>query len=130
PEALSREPDARLFRALLTPEECSYLIEAASDRFEPSMVFNSARQLVRDTIRTSDGTAFDWHLEDPAIHAINRRMAAVSKTAYEQGEALQVLRYSPSQEYKPHFDFVQGAENRRLWTALIYLNDGYEGGET
>ena len=29
-----------------------------------------------------------------------------------------------------HFDFVKGADNRRLMTALIYLNDDYEGGET
>ena len=130
PEILSQEPDARLFKGLLTPEECSYLIEAASDRFEPSMVFDSARKLVRDSIRTSDGTAFYWHLEDAAVHAINRRVAAVSNTDYEQGEALQVLRYAPGQEYRPHFDYVQGADNRRLWTALIYLNNDYEGGAT
>lgn len=130
PEMLSNEPDVRLFRAMLTPQECSYLIEAASDRFEPSMVFDSARKLVRDSIRTSDGTAFYWHLEDAAVHAMNRRVAAASHTDYEQGEALQVLRYAPGQEYRPHFDYVQGAENRRLWTGLIYLNNDYEGGAT
>ena len=45
-------------------------------------------------------------------------------------EALQVLRYSPGQEYRPHFDWIDSAPNQRLWTALVYLNGDYEGGET
>jgi prolyl 4-hydroxylase len=130
PRLLADEPYARLFERLLTPAECAYLIRAAEGRFEPSMVYTKARELVRDTIRTSDGAAFHWLIEDPAVHAINRRIAAITGTGYEQGEALQVLRYVPGQEYRPHFDYVEGAENRRLWTALIYLSDDYEGGET
>jgi prolyl 4-hydroxylase len=27
-------------------------------------------------------------------------------------------------------DTIDGAPNQRFWTALIYLNDGYKGGET
>lgn len=130
PQLISEEPDARMFKALLTPAECAYLISAAEGRFEPSMVYNRERQLVRDTIRTSDGAAFHWLIEDPVVHAINRRVAAASGTTYEQGEPLQVLRYEPGQEYRPHFDYVKGADNRRLWTALIYLNGDYEGGST
>ena len=41
-----------------------------------------------------------------------------------------MLRYSPGQEYRPHFDYLEGVENPRPWTALIYLNDDYEGGAT
>ncbi|WP_308515595.1 2OG-Fe(II) oxygenase [Sphingomonas flavescens] len=122
-------PDARLFEKLLTPQECQYLV-AAAGQFEPSMVYDAVGQLVQDTIRTSDGASFSWDSEDPAIHALNRRVAAASGTRYDQGEALQVLRYSPGQEYRPHFDWVDGAPNQRIWTALIYLNDDYEGGAT
>ena len=130
PEKLSDQPHAVLFKALLGRAECDYLINVTKERFEPSMVYNEQRQLVRDTIRTSDGAAFHWLLEDPAVHAINRRIAFASGTPYEQGEPLQVLRYSPGQEYRPHFDFVDRAPVQRLWTALIYLNDDYDGGET
>jgi prolyl 4-hydroxylase len=130
PRLLSQEPYARLFERLLSPQECAYLISAAEGRFEPSMVYNRARELVRDTIRTSEGAAFHWLIEDPAIHALNRRVAAATRTTYSQGEALQALRYSPGQEYRPHFDYVEGVENRRIWTALIYLNEDYEGGAT
>lgn len=127
---LSEDPLVFHFAGLLTREECRYLMEATGDRFEPSMVYDSNRQLVRDQIRTSDGSTIHWLIEDPAVVALNRRIAAISGSTYEGGEALALLRYSPGQEYRPHFDFVKGAENRRLMTALIYLNEDYEGGET
>ena len=127
---LSDDPLVFHFAELLTREECRYLMEATGDRFEPSMVYDSNRQLVRDQIRTSDGSTIHWLIEDPAVVALNRRIAAISGSTYEGGEALALLRYSPGQEYRPHFDFVKGAENRRLMTALIYLNEDYEGGET
>jgi prolyl 4-hydroxylase len=131
PRLISKEPDARLFAGAFTPQECAYLIEGVRDMFEPSMVYNAARELVRDTIRTSDGATYHWLIEDPAVHSINRRVAALSGTSFEQGEALQVLRYVPGQEYRPHFDYVGGDEvSRRVWTALIYLNDDYDGGAT
>lgn len=128
-KAIADRPQACLFERLLTEDECAYLI-AAAGAFEPSMVYDPAGQLVRDTIRTSDGTTFHWDIEDPVIHAINRRIASASQTRYDEGEALQVLRYTPGQEYRPHFDWVNNAQNQRLWTALIYLNDEYEGGAT
>ena len=129
-ERLSDRPDLRMFRRLVTADECKYLIQTAEPLFKPSMVYNDAGEEIRDTIRTSDGAGFYWLAEDPAIHAINRRIARATGTDYDQGEPLQVLRYSPGQEYRPHFDFLQGDENPRPLTALIYLNDHYEGGAT
>lgn len=127
---ISEEPRASMFESLLTPAECAYLISVAHPGFEPSMVYDDQRRLVRDTIRTSDGSALHWLIEDPAIHALNRRIAAATRTRYEDGEPLQVLRYSAAQQYHPHFDWVDGASNQRIWTALIYLNADYDGGET
>ena len=129
-ERLSEHPDLRIFRQLLTPDECAYLIRTAEPLFRPSMVYNNAGVEVRDTIRTSDGAGFFWLAEDPAIHAVNRRIAKATGSTYEQGEPLQVLRYSPGQEYRPHFDYLEANENPRPWTALIYLNEDYEGGAT
>ena len=129
PKLLSERPYARLLPKLLSEAECRYLISVAQPNFQPSMVYDDAATLIRDPIRTSDGSAIHWAIEDPAVHAINRRVAAATGTPYENGETLQSLRYSPGQQYHPHFDFVAG-DNRRLWTALIYLNEDYEGGET
>jgi prolyl 4-hydroxylase len=130
PQVLAEQPYARLFKRLLTESECAYLIDAGEGLFKPSMVHDKSGELVRDTIRTSEGAAVDWLAEDPAIHAVLRRLAAVTGTAYDRGEALQVLRYSPRQEYRPHFDYLEASDNPRPWTALVYLNSGYEGGAT
>jgi len=127
---LSEDPHVLHFTGLFSTAECKHLMEATGNAFEPSMVFDASRRLVRDQIRTSDGATIHWLIEDPAVVALNRRVAAISHSAYENGEALALLRYSPGQEYRPHFDFVSGAANRRLQTALIYLNDNYEGGQT
>jgi prolyl 4-hydroxylase len=128
-EVLSERPHVRLVRGFVSPAECQHIIAVAEPHYQPSMVFDADHQWVEDPIRTSDGSTIHWLMEDPAVHAINRRVAAVTGTAYECGETLQALRYAPGQQYRPHFDFVPG-DNQRIWTALLYLNDDYQGGET
>ena len=81
-------------------------------------------------MRISDGVGFTLPLENPAVHALNRRIAAASGTDVAQGEPLQVLRYRPGGEYKPHFDAIPGFANQRILTMIVWLNEDYEGGET
>ena len=126
----STAPQVTLFPRLFTAAECDYLRAAAEAHYQPSTVYNAQRQLVRDPMRGSDGAALHWLIEDPVVHALNRRLAVASGSAAEHGEALQILRYRPGQQYKPHFDFVRAAENQRRLTALVYLNHDYDGGET
>jgi prolyl 4-hydroxylase len=130
-ELLSESPYVMLFSGAFTPSECKYVAEAAEPLFKPSVVVDerTGRQ-IKNPIRTSDGAGFTWALENPAIHAINRRLAALSGTDVDQGEPLQVLRYKAGQEYKPHHDAIAGFDNQRAVTMLIYLNDNYKGGET
>ena len=84
----------------------------------------------RDPVRNSDGMGFTWPLENPAVHALNRRIAAASDTGPEQGEPLQVLRYRPGEQYRTHYDAIPGFANQREWTMIIWLNADYRGGET
>ena len=130
-EQLSESPRVSCVRGLLSRAECEYLIAEAQRWLAPSVVVDpqTGRQY-RNPIRTSDGMAFPFTEENPAIHALNRRIAAVTNTGVAQGEPLQVLRYRPGQEYKPHSDALTGDDNQRLITVLLYLNRGYEGGET
>jgi prolyl 4-hydroxylase len=133
PERLSDRPEVIAFRAFLSPDECRYLIDAAAPAFQPAAVGHVAGGMgghVVPRIRTCDVAAFPWVAENPVIHAINRRIAAASGTAADWGEPLQILRYRPGQEFKPHRDCTEDIENQRVWTMLIYLNDGYTGGET
>ena len=127
-EQMSDRPNIRLFRDAFTRDECDFLILLAEPTYERSLVIMNGRD-VPDPIRTSDGSTIHWLIEDPATHAINRRIAALSGTAVEQGEPLHILRYRPGQQYHPHHDWLP-PPNRRVMTALVYLNEDYDGGET
>lgn len=130
-QALSSAPPVVRVSGFLSPDECAYLIEAATPLFEPAKTYNEQTgQDFLNAVRTSDTAAFPWVGENPAIHAINRRIAAISGTATAQGEALQVLRYREGQQYKRHIDAIPGLDNQRIMTVLIYLNDDFDGGET
>jgi prolyl 4-hydroxylase len=130
-EALCEAPAITFFPGLFSAAECAWLGGAAEPMLEPAVVIDpgSGRQRP-DPVRVCDSVGFTWPLENPAIHALNRRLAAASATAVERGEPLQVLRYRPGGEYKPHFDAIPGFANQRAMTLLVWLNSDYEGGET
>jgi prolyl 4-hydroxylase len=119
------------FDGLFTPAECGYLVEAAAPMLAPAVVVDprTGRQRL-DPLRSSDSVGFTPPLENPAVHALNRRIAAASGTAPDQGEPLQILRYRPGGEYRTHFDAIPGFTNQRVMTMLVWLNQDYEGGET
>jgi prolyl 4-hydroxylase len=130
-EVVSVAPHLTLFKGLFTGEECRYLIEAGAPMLEPSVVADPKTGAQRpDPVRVCDSAGFTLPMENPAVHALNQRVAAASGTAWDQGEPLQVLRYRPGGEYKPHFDALPGLANQRILTMIVWLNEDYEGGET
>ncbi len=130
-DILSASPHVEVFPNLFTPAECRFLVKAAEPLMQPALtVHPQTGQQLRNPVRTSDAAAFPLALESPAIHALNRRLAAVSKMPVSHGEPLQVLRYQPGQEYRAHSDALPGVDNQRIVTVLVYLNDSYSGGET
>ena len=128
---LSADPEVWAFDGFFSPSECRYLIECARPRLQPSTVVDPQRgQLLPNPVRTSHGMAFPWVSEDLVIQALNRRIAWASGTQAAAGEPLQVLRYEPGQQYRPHFDAYDDTNNQRVFTMLVYLNEDYEGGQT
>ncbi|HEX8644314.1 MAG TPA: 2OG-Fe(II) oxygenase [Allosphingosinicella sp.] len=130
-EILREDPSIRLVRALFTAEECAYLMALAAPALRPSVIVDPDSGLPKpDPVRTSDGMNFGPAQEDLVVNALNRRIAAATGTEYACGEPLHILRYVPGQEYKPHLDALPGVDNQRICTALVYLNGGYDGGDT
>jgi prolyl 4-hydroxylase len=130
-ETVCEAPEIYAFRGLFSPAECAYLVGLATPLLAPAQIVDVATgQGVLDPIRISDACGFTPELETPVVHALNRRLAAASGTSVEQGETLQILRYRPGGEYKPHFDSIPGEANQRVWTMIVWLTDAYEGGET
>ena len=128
---LSQSPYVEVFERAFSARECEFLIRAADPLMQPAVIVDpqTGRQ-TRNNVRTSDAAGFPLVLENPAIHAINRRIAALSGIPVSHGEPLQVLRYRPGQEYRAHSDALPATKNQRVATVLVYLNGGYGGGET
>jgi len=130
-ERLSDSPNVVRFSALLTPAECQHIAEIAHGSLEPAVVVDpQTGEMITHPVRTSRGTMIGPTKESLVVRAINQRIAAASGTSTLQGEPLAVLHYAAGQEYRPHFDGIDGAANQRIKTALVYLNQGYLGGET
>lgn len=129
-EPLSDAPNVVRYPALLSPEECARIATVAGPMLEPSAIVDADGQVRPHPVRTAMAAVIGPANEDLAIRAINHRLAAITGTATEQGEPLSVMRYDISQQYRMHVDALPGAGNQRIKTAIIYLNHGYEGGET
>lgn len=135
-EQLSASPDVAIRRGAVAPELCEYVIAHAGSRLGPSLVYDpTAARMVRDPLRTSATASLSPIDLDLALVALNRLMAAAAALPEENGEFLSVLHYAPGQEYRPHHDCIPPGEDlersgQRSKTALLYLNDDYDGGET
>lgn len=132
PEILSDDPRITIHRGLFSAAECRYLTLLGTPWLERAMVIDEATGTgVIDSIRDADTSSFPPLAEDLVVQQINACIAAASGTDKKWGEPLTILRYRPDQQYRPHHD-AHGAtpDALRHWTALIWLNDDYEGGET
>ena len=128
----SADPHIELIVGLFSPAECRYLQLLAQPWLEPAMIYAATGEGMRDPHRDSDNMVIAPMTEDLVVQAINRTIAAASDTQVGWGEPLHILRYAPGQQYRPHHDAhaYPQVEKRRVATALLYLNDAYEGGET
>ncbi|OAN66437.1 hypothetical protein A7X12_12270 [Sphingomonas sp. TDK1] len=130
-EILNDSP--RIFRLskLLTPAECEHLALSAANLLQPALVFDpQTNRMVHHPVRTSDNAVVGPTRESLVVQAILRRVAAATGTDIGQGEQVSLLRYSPGQQYRPHLDAITGSTNQRIKTVLLYLNEGFGGGET
>lgn len=130
-EPLSKAPFVTHYHALLSPDECAHVATVAGPMLEPSTVIDSSTGQIRHhPVRTAMAAVIGPAKEDLVIRAINHRLATITGTAVEQGEPLSVMRYDIAQQYRMHIDALPGTDNQRIKTAIIYLNHGYDGGET
>ncbi|MFJ7364405.1 2OG-Fe(II) oxygenase [Peribacillus frigoritolerans] len=124
------EPLIVVLENVLSDEECDGLIELSKDKMNRSKI--GATHEVND-IRTSSSMFFQENEYD-IITKIEKRISTIMNIPVEHGEGIQILKYTPGQEYKAHFDFFKSssiaAKNNRISTIILYLNDVEHGGET
>lgn len=135
-----RRPRLLLFAGFLGDDECDALVALSRPRLARSQTVD---QLSGDgevnAARTSDGMFFERG-EAPLVRRIEQRIAALLRWPVERGEGLQVLRYAPGAQYRPHFDYFDPAQpgtaavlkhgGQRVGTLLIYLQAPRRGGAT
>jgi len=125
---------------LLSDEECEGLIAAARVRLARSLtVETKTGGEALNVDRTSDGMFFERG-ETEIVKRLEERIAALLNWPVEFGEGLQILRYSPGAQYRPHYDYFDPVEpgtptilrrgGQRVATILMYLAEPAKGGGT
>lgn len=126
------EPLIVVLDNVLSDQECNKLIEFSKDNLKRSKISSSGEGEGND-IRTSSSMFFQGN-ENDILEKLEKRISAIMCIPIEHAEGIQILKYTPGQEYKAHFDFFnsasKAAKNNRISTLVIYLNDVEEGGET
>ncbi len=129
-----------VFGGLLSDAECDELIELSRPRLTRSeTVDNATGGSEVNAARTSQGMFFQRG-ENPLCQRIEARIAALVNWPVENGEGIQILRYAPGAEYKPHHDYFDPAQpgsatilkrgGQRVGTVVMYLNAPAKGGGT
>lgn len=133
-------PPLVLFSNLLAAGECQALIAAARPRLARSLtVETQGGGEAVNADRTSEGMFFARG-ETALVARLEQRIAALLQWPVDRGEGLQVLRYGPGAEYRPHYDYFDPAEpgttallrrgGQRVATLIMYLNTPEAGGAT
>lgn len=129
---ISSDPQIEIVQGLFSKEECRYLQVLATPWLKPAKVYSEGGGTRLENMRDAHNMGFSPVTEDLVVQEINRCIADVSGFPYAWGEPLQVVRYLPGQQFRPHHDAhgSGGGATKRVASALLYLNDAYEGGET
>ena len=121
------------FKNYLTKEQCQKMIEACEKTLEPSTVLGDNSS----GYRIADGT---WFKKDSEFGFYSDKVVETTGISKENQEDIHIVRYNIGGRYMNHHDFFHMNQDyteaemakggQRVKTTLVYLNDGFEGGET
>jgi hypothetical protein len=122
----------------VAPAVCDWLVGLARGRTRLATTIEGHEALPRLTDqRTNSGFSFTVFDVDCIVSLVRARIGALIKLPVAAMELPQVFHYTKGQEFRPHVDYLQRAgrqadddQGDRIATALIYLSDDFEGGET
>jgi prolyl 4-hydroxylase len=138
---LSDDPLIQAVDRFVGKDVCDWIIERARERLAPAMVFDPvALRPIQVEARSNSVAGFDLVYLDLVVLLVRERLAAFGGRPTATMEAPQVFHYAVGQQFALHDDFLEedvaghaaqlARRGQRVQTLLIYLNDGYEGGET
>src|SRR5262249_18205946 len=125
-----------LIPEVLTPDECMrWIARISAARPEPAPINAFGGTVINNRIRNNRRVMFDDPVEAEALY--ERVREAVPPDIHGMrlcgvNERLRCYEYQPGQRFAAHMDgaFVRDAMECSWYTFMIYLNEGFKGGET
>lgn len=141
PRLVRENPRIGIIERFMSAPECAWLIARARALLEPALVYdNSAGGGAQVEARSNSVAEFTFRTVDMAITLLRTRIAHTLNIPATHFEALNVLHYAPGQRFEAHYDYMDAQlpglaadlaeRGQRIITFLVYLNGGFEGGET
>jgi prolyl 4-hydroxylase len=135
-----RQPHVVLLGNVLSDEECDAIIRHCDSRYSRSTVTNDVDGASSVHQGRTSEMAFIQRGEADVADRIDRRLSTLAQWPVECSEPFQLQKYGVTQEYRPHFDWLNpdSAGHRshlqrggqRLATFILYLSDVEQGGGT
>ena len=138
-KVLHTEPIIETYENIVTKTDANHIINECRSKLNIALVSSDKKGMISSG-RTGKNC---WipHDHDPIFKKIAKKISKIVKIPLENAEAFQVIYYGKDQEYRQHHDSWahDGSDKskrcmrmggQRMVTALVYLNDVEEGGET
>lgn len=139
--AVSEAPHIATLEGLLPRSFCEHWITKTKPKLAAARIYDAEQGGRRpDPMRTNTGAGFRLSETDLVMQATRGRIASAIGRPMAWQEAPNVLHYAVGETYGPHYDFLDPenphfepflrVQGQRVATALVYLNDAFDGGET
>ena len=135
------EPRVRIIEGFASKAVCDWVIARTGHKLGRAMIWDEVGGMGRiDPDRSNSAAEVRLTDMDVAIEILRARIAVATRLPEPVFETPQVMHYTVGQEFKLHHDYLDPElpghamdmkqRGQRIATFLIYLNDGFEGGET
>jgi hypothetical protein len=134
---LNAAPRTVAIDAFLPQRACAWLIGLARGRVRPALVYGpDGEPVVEAGSRNNSSIEFGIGNCDVVLLLVRQRIASTIGVPVGALENSQILHYEVGQQFSRHYDYLDpdlldvAQRGQRIVTFLIYLNEGFEGGET
>jgi predicted 2-oxoglutarate/Fe(II)-dependent dioxygenase YbiX len=128
--------DVFVIHPFLSPQECEqYIARSEQIGYEEAPITTSAGMVMNKDVRDNRRVMIDDHALSAELWERARPFLPPRIGRWEAlgfNERWRYYRYDPGERFAPHYDgcFERNISERSQLTFMIYLNDGFEGGET
>lgn len=139
--SLCEAPLMRTIDGFCSPSVCDWIVERSRASLGPAMIWDPENGKGKiDESRNNSAAELRLNDMDVVLAVERARIAAATRLPEAFFEAPQVMRYTVGQQFKVHHDYLDPEQpshamdmrqrGQRIATFLLYLNDGFAGGET